>query len=391
MGDPLDIFVACAPGLEPLLRDELAAMVGDPNAAEATPGGVTMQSDAAGLHRICLECGLGSHVLVRIATFRAPGFSELERAAKKIDWSRWLLPAAPRTVRARARASRLYHTGAIAERFERAITAQLGPPPPDATASAEASGREATDSHAPDAPAVVARFERDRCTLSLDVTGDPLHRRGYRLAATKAPLREDLARALILASGWDPSTVLADPFSGAGTIPIEAALLARRIAPGRLRAFALEQTPLFDAELWRRLRNDLAARELPHAPAPIYASDRDAGAVQATRDNADRAGVLADLRVDLAALTAAPFLTDAPHGGALVTDPPHGRRLGDTRRLRALYQSLGRLARDLPSSRIALTSTDRRLTLATGLPLTTALLTDHGGTKLRFLIAEPRL
>lgn len=371
----LDAFVACSPGLEPLLHAELAGLgLGETGSPER--GGVTIRLDRAGLHRLLLETGLGAHVLVRIASFRAHTFAELERAASRIEWGEWLREGEPRVFRARSRASRLYHTGAITERIERVVTAAVGP--------AETAGAGTAE------PVIAARFERDVCTLSLDVSGEPLHRRGYRLAGTKAPLREDLARALVIASGWDAASPLADPFCGAGTIAIEAAMIARGLAPGRLRRFGLERTALFDEALISTARETADARAIRGSAAPIFASDRDEGAVRATRENAERAGVAGDLRIASAALSAAPFLAEPSATGALVTDPPHGRRLGDARRLRSLYQSLGRVAGELPGWTIALTATDRRLALATGLPLETALLTDHGGTKLRFLVARAR-
>lgn len=367
------IFVACAPGLEPLLSAEVREL-GAGDSVEIVAGGVELEGDATMLHRAHLELGLASHVLVRIADFRAPGFPELAQRAAKVRWRDWLRPGEPIRLRARARASRLYHTGGIVERVRGAIERQLGALP-DADAD-------------DDSPSILARMERDRCTLSLDTSGAPLHRRGYRLASAKAPLREDLARALVRASGWDPGTPLADPFCGSGTIAIEAALLARRIAPGRLRSFALERTPLFEQAIWERLREDAAARALPHAPSPIFASDRDAGAVEAARGNAERAGVLSDLQLDQATLSRAPFAAEPiPPRGALVTNPPHGRRIGDDRGLRPLYQSLGALVRRLPPEwRIALLVSHRRLALATGLPLETALLTDQGGTKVRVML-----
>ncbi len=361
----LRLFAACAPGLEPLLADELAALGAAPDVVR---GGVEVDADPTRLHRAHLETGLASHLLVRVQAFRAHSFAELERGATRVDWARFLSPGAPLAFRARAKKSRLYHTGAIAERVRGAVEAQLGalPEPDDG------------------APALLARIERDRCTLSLDTSGEPLHRRGYRLATGKAPLREDLARALVRVSGWDPETPLADPFCGSGTIAIEAAILARGLPPGRLRAFALERTPLFDATLFGRLRAEAEARALERAPAPIWASDRDPGAVEATRANAERAGVLADLRLDQTPLGKARIAADAPPRGALVTNPPHGERVGDPRTLRALHQTLGRIVP--PEWRVALLVRDRRLALATGLDLHTALLTDSGGSKVRMMV-----
>jgi hypothetical protein len=138
---------------------------------------------------------------------------------------------------------------------------------------------------------LVVRLLNDRCTLSLDSSGALLHQRGYRLASGKAPLRETLGAALLLASGWAPGTPLVDPFCGSGTLAIEGAMLARRMAPGRGRGFALEHWPDVEPAILARVRDEARERELPSAGAPIVASDRDAGAIDAARANAERAGV----------------------------------------------------------------------------------------------------
>ena len=342
--------------------------------AEQVSGGVEFDTTPEQLHRAHLELGLASHLRVRVATFRARAFDELVKRASRVDWHRWLHADRPLRVAATSRRSRLYHTKAIVERLQTALAGSLGTAPPEGDDTS---------------PVLAARFERDRCTLSLDTSGEPLHRRGYRLATAKAPLREDLARALVVISGWEAKGPLHDPFCGSGTVAIEAARLARRMAPGRQRRFALEDTPLFDAILWERLLAESDARALPAAPAPLFASDRDPGAVEAARANADRAGVAADLHLEQAAVSDAPFTREplADHG-ALVTNPPHGHRVGKRPNLAPLYQTLGRLLADRPESfRVALLVTDRRLALRTALPLETALVTDQGGHRVRLMRA----
>lgn len=372
----LRFFAASAPGLEPLLEREVRAIGAREVAAVA--GGVDFEGDAETMMRANLELGLASHVLVRIADLRARAFGELVRKVGAIPWEAWLDPDVPLRVRATARTSRLHHTGAIEERVRLGIAEALGAEPPAAAT---------TDA---DAVAIHARFARDVCTISLDTSGAPLHRRGYRLDTGKAPLREDLARALVVVSGWDAETALFDPMCGSGTIPIEAALLARRIAPGVRRSFAFERTRLFDAALHARVRAEARTRERAHAPSVIWASDRDAAAAESARRNAERAGVAGDLRIAVAPLGRAPMLDDAPERGALVTNPPYGQRLGDASSLRRLYRALGEIARErLPGFRVAFAGSDRRLAHATGLPLRTAVLTDSGGLKLRFFVAEP--
>jgi putative N6-adenine-specific DNA methylase len=369
----LDLFAACLPGLEPWLEEEVRSL--EPEHARAVAGGVELRGGRALLYRCLLELGLASHVLVRVGSFSARSFAELVDRTAALDWERFIDPAVPTHIRARCRESRLYHTGAVAERVRRGIGQAVGQEPPEGT-------------HGKDV-AVHVRIAKDHCTLSLDATGAPLHRRGYRQEPGKAPLREDLARAAVRLSGWNGQSPLLDPLMGAGTIPIEAALFARRLPPGAHRSFALETTPLFDPAQWRTTRDDALSRAHPDAP-PIAGSDRDAGAVRAALANAQRAGVDETVTFEEAPLSGAP--TGAFGGGtagALVTHPPFGGRLGEGTDLRPLYQSLGRLAGELPQdTRVALVVRDRRLALSTRLQLDTALLTDHGGTKVRIVVGS---
>ena len=213
-----------------------------------------------------------------------------------------------------------------------------------------------------------------------------LHRRGYRQASGKAPLRETLAAALLLAMRWDGATPLADPLAGSGTIPIEAALLARQIPPGWHRRFAFESWPEFKPSVWAYVRGESGGRVLERAACPILAADRDAGAVEAAAANATRAGVSADLTLRCAALStslADPALA-ALSPGLVLTNPPFGVRVGESGRLRDLYASLGNLLRGpLSPWQLGFVTSDPALAAATGLPLETALETTTGGLRIR--------
>ncbi|HEU4419630.1 MAG TPA: class I SAM-dependent RNA methyltransferase, partial [Planctomycetota bacterium] len=292
-------------------------------------------------------------------------------------WQQWLQPNVPVEVRASTRGSRVYHTGAIVERVENAIAAAFGAPLRRPSGEQDLVAR------------VHARFHRDVCTLSLDTACTPLHRRGYRLETAKAPLREDLAHALVLASGWTPAHALLDPFAGSGTIAIEAAGLALGLPPGRLRPPALHHLALFDAATWL----EVAQAPVPRtATAPIAASDRDAGAVEAARHNAERAGMAQHIVFGCHAVTAHPWLAEpgaAPPQGVLVTNPPFGVRVQQAENLRSLYQTIGhRTARLGPGWRVALLAHDVRLARRTGLPLQAAFTTKHGGLTVTALVGE---
>lgn len=372
----LPLFIACAPGLEPLLAAELAALGAASPREEA--GGVSVLADPRLFHRIHLEVGLGLRVQVTLAAERVAHLSALATLAARLPWERYLPAGRPVAIHATSRRSRIYHTGAIVERVAAGVARRLGALPDAPVAASEPT-------------AVHVRFDADRCALSVDTSG-PLHRRGYRLATAKAPLREDLARAALIASGWDRQSPLVDPFCGAGTIAIEAALLARRLPPGAGRHAPFMDGPLFSPALWAEVTAAAAAAAAPTAP-PISGSDRDAGAIAAARDNAARAGVLADVAFAEAALGAAPGLA-GPHdgaAGAVVTNPPWGRRVGGKRPLRPLYQSLGARLRALPPGwRVGLVVADPALARDVDPALRSALMTDHGGVKVFLMTGATR-
>lgn len=333
-----ELFAVAIPGTEALVAGELAELGLGP--ARAVPGGVSFRGDAAALVAANLHLRTATRVLVRLAEFRAASFPALAEGLAGVAWERHAARGAPLrlAVRATAHKSRLYHTGAIAERVEEAVAARLG-------ASVEAVRRAEDDDGPEDSTAsadlmVVVRLERDRCTVSVDSTGEPLHRRGYRLATAKAPLRPTLAAALLAAAGWRPDEPLLDPFCGSGTIAIEAALRAAGRPAGALRGFACARWPAL-AGAYPALRaaaEAMAAKTCPSGQASIAASDRDPGAIEAARANARRAGV--EAAVGFAARAFAACEPSAARG-LLVTNPPYGLRVGRARTLRDLYAHIG--------------------------------------------------
>jgi len=230
-----------------------------------------------------------------------------------------------------SRGSKLYHEGAIAERMHNAIQKQLGHP-------IELARGEELDDPKRDVQLVIVRLEKNQCVVRLDSSGTRLHRRGYREQTAKAPLRETLAAGIIRACGWEVSQPLVDPFCGSGTFLIEAAEQALGLAAGRRRSFAMERWPFVDTAVLAQLRQAERASEMPSSP-PIHGSDRDDGAIQAARGNAQRAGVLQSIHLEQR-LASAIRRPDAANGW-VITNPPYGKRVssGDLRRL---YTSFGR-------------------------------------------------
>ncbi|MDA1082272.1 MAG: THUMP domain-containing protein [Gemmatimonadetes bacterium] len=382
------------PGFEPVVARELATLGIAPRDPEA--GGVAFRADAANLFRANLHLRAASRVLVRVAAFSAKSFAELERRAKVVPWKAYARPDARITFRVTCRKSRLYHSDAVAERLAKSVLAQLPgvrivgvgddavAPDEDDSIGGPAGGP--ADGAPPQL--FVVRFEHDECTISADSSGELLHRRGYRLATAKAPIRETIAAGVLLALAYDGTVPLIDPMCGSGTIAIEAALIARNIAPGMGRSFACETWPGFNIGLARQVRAAARTAQRPSAPAAIIASDRDAGAIAAAESNAERAGVTGDVTIVQRALSA---IEPPPGSGLLVANPPYGARVGDSDALRNLYAQFGNVARaKLPGWRVALVSADRSLDAQTKLRFADEVRFSNGGIKVR-LVATPPL
>jgi putative N6-adenine-specific DNA methylase len=359
------LFAVAAPGLEPLVHKELLRL---DLPGEPTTGGVAFRGAEQALYRANLHLRTASRVLLRLGEFYADTFSELRAKASRLPWQTYLRPGQAVAIKATCHKSKLYHSDAVAERVAGAIQDRLGQPVVRVKGRSETDDDETEDS-GPAPALVIVRLVRDIVTISLDTSGALLHQRGYRLATAKAPLRETLAAAMLLASGWDRATPLLDPFCGAGTIPIEAALLALKIPPGLSRRFAFMDWPGFQPDTWQALLAEATAARKTEAP-PIWGSDRDAGAIEAALANAERAGVAQHLqfsRKAVSALEVPPSPASKP--GWVVTNPPYGVRVQESGDLRNLYAQFGNTLRDrCPGWHVSLLTGDLRLARATRLP-----------------------
>ncbi len=373
--DRIEAFAVVAPGLEPYATREARAL--GLTVLSEEPGGFTFSGGLEDVYRANLWLRTASRITVRFARFFVLNFPELRKKASRLPWDNFLRPGQPVDVRVTCHRSKLYHQRAVAERLAGAISDHF---------SCEAPMRKAGEEDADPPQGVFVRMVDNECILSIDTSGELLHRRGYRQAVGKAPLRETLAAGLLMASGWDAASPLVDPFCGSGTIAIEAALLARRMAPGRHRRFAFMQWPGFDAAVWARLCAEADGQRVVGAP-PIYGFDRDAGAIEAARANAERAGVAGDLQC---ACLAVSHLVAPAGAGWLVTNPPYGIRVSQDRDLRNLYARFGQVMRErFPGWRVALLCPDPMLSGHMGLPLGSAALLSHGGLKVAVLVGGP--
>lgn len=361
-------FAVTAPGLEMFAAQELRELGFEPL---IEGGGVSFKSDQSGLYRANLHLRTASRVLARVGQFfYATTFAELRDKAGRLPWEKFLRPGQPVTLRVTCHKSKLIHSDAVAERVAGAIYDRLG---------VESPRVKAGDDETAGGQLIVVRVANDQVTASMDSSGELLHRRGYRQALAKAPLRETLAAGIILASGWDRHAPLVDPFCGSGTIPIEAALMALGVPPGLKRRFAFMDWPDYDQKTWQSVLAEAEPREI--LELPIFASDRDAGAVKMARENAARAGVEKAIHFECQAVSG----INPPSGpGWVVTNPPYGLRVSEGRDLRNLYAQFGNILRlRCPGWSVAVLSSDIILLGHTGLRLDTSLGLVNGGVSVR--------
>lgn len=358
--DPgFEIFLTALPGLEEALLAEVRGR--GFRRPRAVPGGVVLEGGWPEVWRANLWLRGAGRVLARIASFRTQHLAKLDGRARHVPWASVLRPDIPVRVEASCARSRIYHSGAAAERIERAIRETLGAPVSD---EADITVR--------------VRIENDICTISLDTSGELLHRRGHKQAVNAAPMRETMAALFLRQCGFEGNEPVFDPMCGSGTFIIEAAEIAARLNPGRDRHFAFEQLASFDAEAWARMRAVSPART---PEARFFGRDRDAGAIAMSEANAARAGVAPFADFQRATISEAMPPPGPP--GLVIVNPPYGNRLGDKKQLLPLYQALGQvlLAR-FSGWRVGMVAAETRLAQATGLPfLPTGAPVPHGGLR----------
>jgi putative N6-adenine-specific DNA methylase len=298
-----------------------------------------------------------------------PRLTDLEPQARKVRWSDILRADIPFRVEATCRQSRIFHSGAAAERIANAISDVLGAP------------------QSPEADIVIrARIDNDLCTIAVDTSGELLHRRGHKEAVNKAPMRETMASLFLHQCGFDGTQPVLDPMCGSGTFVIEAAEIAARLNPGRSREFTFELLANFDEAAWQRMRDVKSART---PSAKFYGSDRDAGAIRISHANAERAGVAGFTEFQQCAISDI-VPPDGP-AGLVIANPPYGTRLGDKKKLLPLYRALGQtLLTRFSGWRVGIITAERTLAQATGLPfLPSDPPVSHGGIRVTLFRTAP--
>jgi putative N6-adenine-specific DNA methylase len=343
-GGPLRFFATCAKGTEGALRRELAAL--KLKAVRGERGGVSFEGPLEAGMRACLHVRTAMRVLLELSRFPAGSPEALYEGARAVDWEPWLTVRTTLAVEASVGSSAITHSGYAALKVKDAAVDAL---------RERLGARPDVDAKDPDVR-IVLHLARDEATLSLDLAGAPLHRRGYRAVTTEAPLKETLAAAVLLLGGADPELPFVDPLAGSGTLAIEHALRARRLAPGLSRAFGFQRWPAYRGgpqSAWDRLKAEARALALPRAPAPIVARDLHPKAVLAARRNVEAAGLAGDVVVEQG--DARDLLPRFP-AGTIAANPPYGERLmgghpeasaGDarvqTKKLQGFYRGLAEM------------------------------------------------
>jgi 23S rRNA G2445 N2-methylase RlmL len=337
-------FATCAKGTEGALRRELVAL--RLARVRGDRGGVAFEGPLEAGMRACLHARTAMRILLELSRFSAPSTEALYEGAREVEWEAWLTVRTTLAVEASVASSAITHSGYAALKVKDAVVDRL---------RERLGARPDVDAKDPDFR-IVLHLVRGEASLSLDLAGEPLHRRGHRAATTIAPLKETLAAAILALGGTDPALPFVDPMAGSGTLAIEHALRGRRIAPGLSRAFGFQRWPVYRGgpqSAWDRMKAEAQAEILPRAPAPILARDLHPKAIAALRRNVAAAGVAADVAIEQG--DARELVPRFPEG-AIVSNPPYGERLagpgtegagGDARvrerKLSGFYRGLGEM------------------------------------------------
>ena len=331
MNETLTFAIPTLFGLEGLAADELRRL--DLPQVRAENGRVLCGGTLGDIPRLNVNLRTGERVLLVLGTFPAGDFDALFEGTRKLPWEQFIPRDGQFPVKGHSLNSALHSVPACQAIVKKAVAARLG---------AQYGMNTLPETGA--LYQIQFSIMKDTAVLMLDTSGAGLHKRGYRAQGVAAPLRETLAAAMVLLSRYRGRDPLCDPFCGSGTIPIEAALIAKNRAPGLNRSFSAQKWACVDRELWLRAADEAMDKEF-HGHYDIWGGDIDPRAVAIARDNARKAGVEDMIRFEVADMR--DFRRDSTYG-QLVTNPPYGERLMEKREAEDLYRELGQVWRRLP-------------------------------------------
>lgn len=298
-------------------------------------GKVTFTADEKAIPRANLWLRSADRLLLKIGEFNAFSFDELFEKTKALPWGDWITRDAKFTVNGKSVKSQLFSISDCQAIVKKAVVEKLK----------QKYKTDWFEETGPDSTIQVALLH-NTATLTIDTSGVGLHKRGYRQSAGEAPLKETLAAAMVQLSYWRKERILLDPFCGSGTIPIEAAMIGRNIAPGLNRIFASEKWPTIDKSLWKEARIE-AFNAIDHGPPiKIFASDKNAKVIEIAKENAAQAGI-----DDCIQFSVKPFsqINIQEKYGVVITNPPYGERLSSQKEIAELYQSMGKTFKNEPT------------------------------------------
>ena len=327
----LELIATSTFGLEAPVKRELEAL--GFKILKSEDGKITFQGDERGIVKANLWLRCADRVQIKMAEFKALEFEDLFQQVKAIPWEEWIPPEGKFIVNGSSVKSKLSSVPACQSVSEKAIIERLK----------EIYGIEYFEKTGALYDIKITLL-KDRVTVTLDTTGPGLHKRGYRQNAVIAPIKETLAAAMINLSFWRNGRILVDPCCGSGTIPIEAAMIARNIAPGLNRNFVSEEWEAIPTKLWKEERKKAYEVIDWDSELEIYAYDIDKRALESAKENAAEAGVEEDIVFQLG--DGGKMQSGGNEGGIIVTNPPYGERIGDRDSIDKLYEGFNKFLKE---------------------------------------------
>ena len=329
----IELIATATFGLEAVVKRELIAL--GFTVTKTENGKVTFLSDLAGIAKANLWLRAADRILLKVGEFKAFTFDELFDKTNALDWTKYIPVDGKFTVNGKSVKSKLFSISDCQRIVKKSIVENMKKK--YKVDWLEETGADYT---------VLVSLLKDVATLTIDTSGTALHKRGYRVESVMAPIKETLAAGMVLLSYWSKDRILYDVFCGSGTIPIEAALIGRNIAPGLYRDFASKHWPIIGESVWKdEIKEALKAID-QEIKLDIYASDISQKAIEAAKENAEEAGVLDDITFTKQDFK---FVNYSHDYGVIISNPPYGERIGEDVEIKKLYKDMGFRFSKLPT------------------------------------------
>ncbi len=384
IGRQQDFFAAASPGLENICLDELRGSPIGMSNTSLFDGGVAFNGRLPDCYRSNLHLCTANRVLMRIGSFKAANFRRLSKKMALFPWELYLPQGVIPQFHVAARHSRLYHKKAIVDYIRDSIPWQTNF---DDNGGASPSKRQSNRQR------IFVRVLDDRFTLSIDSSGELLHKRGLKGASGNAPLRETIAAAALMRAGYTGNEILVDPFCGSGTFSLEAAMRAQNMPAGWLRDFAFFDWPCFRSSQWEYIKRQAQAGLIQIKRPVIFASDKDPLVCQTLQEHVFKMGVNDLIHVDqtdFRDLSLSKMIKNAPSRtpGVIIMNPPYGRRMGTLKESMQLYADIfKKLKADFRGWRMGLIAPNPRIAHTAPFQVKTTPLF-HGGLRLILMIGR---